>query len=774
MNPRSPVAAEPWSVRLGGEGLALLAQSVLALRSTADLGIAVAIAGDCAVHALEAADFRLLSVDPRSGALRVFEAAGVRMPYLAEPGGAIEWVLRQEKPLFDDGLAPDAPARESLLWTRPPRAMATVPLQSRSTAYGLLLVAFDQPHRFASDQRLFLQTLGDALALLLEREELRRQLDEARSRSIELEARLSSDEETAAGLVTAVAQEMQAPVSSIQAYAEGLSGALDNPVAQRERFVATIEDESRRLARLLQDILELARIELGARPLHVLPVDLAEVWTEAAATLRRAAERRQVRLELQIATPLTAEADPDLMRQLAVNLTDHAVRHAPEGTRVRVAARLEGEEWTGEVSDSGPGVAPGQLDHVFDRFSRVRLSPDGRHDGAGLGLAIARGIVELHGGRIGADSEPTGGCRLHFRLPRRQAASPRARRVARQVLERPELRQLLAATAETVSAMMDAEITSLMMVDPEHGDLVVTESVGLDEPESAGRRVPLRAGVAGTVAAMGQAVRVENIETDRRFRRLNHPQYSTKSLLCVPLRVEGEVLGVVNVSNKKSRDPFSEDDLAVLAALVERVGGVIERAYAYPDGGVTVEEALSALRSLTAMRRERGLGGPRIVRWTRAVAQALRLSPGEVDLLGYVASIHDVGMTRIESLLLPETPERIDTEFHHALMQHPEAGVEVLRPLEYQGAVRDVILAHHEWWDGSGYPRGLRAEEIPLGARILAVVDAYESMTAGRPHRAAVSREEALAELRRQSGRQFDPDVVEALTAVLERERSSW
>ena len=76
--------------------------------------------------------------------------------------------------------------------------------------------------------------------------------------------------------------------------------------------------------------------------------------------------------------------------------------------------------------------------------------------------------------------------------------------------------------------------------------------------------------------------------------------------------------------------------------------------------------------------------------------------------------------------------------------------------------MREVILAHHERWDGSGYPRGLAGEEIPLGSRILAVVDAYESMTRGRPYRPPRPVEEAIAELRREAGRQFDPEVVEA------------
>lgn len=312
-----------------------------------------------------------------------------------------------------------------------------------------------------------------------------------------------------------------------------------------------------------------------------------------------------------------------------------------------------------------------------------------------------------------------------------------------------------------------------MLVHPENGDLFIAAATGLDMEQVSGRRVPLRAGVAGTVAAWGKAVRVENIETDRRFRRLNHPQYSSKSLLCVPLRVEGEVLGVLNVSNRRTREAFSEDDLSVLVALLERIGSVVERGCAYPDGQRAVEEALDAVESVTALRRQGGLGGPRLVRWARAVAQVLRVPPGDVDVLGYVTSVHDVGMTRLAGML-PGAGQPLDENERNLLMQHPEVGVEVIRPLEYQGTVRDVILAHHEWWDGSGYPRGIKGEEIPVAARILSVVDAYESMTAGRPHRPSLPHEEAVAELRRCSGRQFDPDVVEVFIELLERERRPW
>ncbi len=168
---------------------------------------------------------------------------------------------------------------------------------------------------------------------------------------------------------------------------------------------------------------------------------------------------------------------------------------------------------------------------------------------------------------------------------------------------------------------------------------------------------------------------------------------------------------------------------------------------------------------MTQLKREFALGGRRYVKRSRALARLLHLTPAEIDVIGYVASIHDLGMVRFG----PETAHanHLDDEQRRAVRSHPEVSVEILRPLEYLGLVRELILAHHERWDGAGYPHGLKAEHIPMGARILAVVDAWESMTTSHPWRAAVPNDEAIAELRRESGRQFDGEVVEAFVRML-------
>jgi HD-GYP domain-containing protein (c-di-GMP phosphodiesterase class II) len=155
------------------------------------------------------------------------------------------------------------------------------------------------------------------------------------------------------------------------------------------------------------------------------------------------------------------------------------------------------------------------------------------------------------------------------------------------------------------------------------------------------------------------------------------------------------------------------------------------------------------------------------VRLARALARALDLGESEVGVISFAASVHDAGMTRIGERLTASAgaPDEAGRE----ALRHPaEAGAQRLGPVDTVSVARDVVLTHHEWWDGSGYPRGLAGEEIPVGGRILAVVDAWESMTVGRAHKAARSREEALAELRRLRGSQFDPRVVDVFESVLD------
>ncbi len=151
------------------------------------------------------------------------------------------------------------------------------------------------------------------------------------------------------------------------------------------------------------------------------------------------------------------------------------------------------------------------------------------------------------------------------------------------------------------------------------------------------------------------------------------------------------------------------------------------------------------------------------------LALGLGLSEPEIERIRVASLLHDLGKLAIPEEILTKPGELNDPEWR-IVSEHPKIGQVIL---EQAGALRDaatIVLHHHEWFDGRGYPHGLSGEEIPVGARIVAVADAYEAMVAGRPYRAAVTHEAALQELRRHAGLQFDPDLVERF-AVLFPER---
>jgi HD-GYP domain-containing protein (c-di-GMP phosphodiesterase class II)/signal transduction histidine kinase len=757
------------------ETLTLLAEAVLALRATSELAVSWDLAKQHLREALSADHACLLRVDRRSGALFLYEESGVETPYLAEHGGPVEWVMRNDRARFDETFDCETPC-ETLLWHVPPVSLATLPLVAGSTAYGFLLVGFNQLHTFLPQERLLLQTMGDALALALERAHLRRALEDERAQVSGLERRLATSQDFSSGLLNLVATELRSPLASVKAYSESLERVADNARATRAHFLGVINEECDRMASLLGDVNDLSRIEGGECTLRLSAVTLRELGNSVLEPLAAAAGLQGVTLSLN-ADAGRVEVDADLIRRGIGNLVANAIEFSPEGGTVQLTLSGRTDEWTCVVEDDGPPLPNQDLASVFEHFHRARREtasgPGASARGVGatrLGLAIARGIVELHAGRLWVEQPPAGpdgetpGPRFCFSAPVRQTASARARRVARQALGRPDLQPLFDAIVEMVAVTLETTLVSLVVVDPDRGDLFVAASTGHDGGVN-GRRTSMRSGVAGAVAAWGHPILVQDIETDRRFRRLNHPQYNTKSLLSVPLRVEGEVIGVVNANNKQNGEPFDEDDLALLVMFAERVGSAVERACAYPDSERVVDDALVAVRAMTQLKREFALGGRRYVKRSRALARRLNLNPAEIDVIGYVASIHDLGMVRFG----PETAhaKQLDEQQRRAMRAHPEVSVEILRPLEYLGLVREIILSHHEHWDGSGYPQGLHGDQIPVGSRILAVVDAWESMTTVRPWRPALSNEQAVAEMRGESGKQFDPEVLEAFVQLL-------
>lgn len=221
--------------------------------------------------------------------------------------------------------------------------------------------------------------------------------------------------------VANVSHELKTPLTSMTGFAEAIADR-DLPAERRREFAGRILANAGRMRRLVDDLLDLSRVESGSwepSPEALAPGDVARIVWSSLAPLP---ERRQVRLRVD-AGGLRVSADRDALRQILRNLFDNALRYAPEGTEVRMRARPADEGRVRlEVSDAGPGIATEHLSRVFERFFRVDPARSREDGGTGLGLSIVKHLVLAHGGEVGADSELGRGTTLWFTLPATEAS----------------------------------------------------------------------------------------------------------------------------------------------------------------------------------------------------------------------------------------------------------------------------------------------------------------------------------------------------------------
>jgi len=157
----------------------------------------------------------------------------------------------------------------------------------------------------------------------------------------------------------------------------------------------------------------------------------------------------------------------------------------------------------------------------------------------------------------------------------------------------------------------------------------------------------------------------------------------------------------------------------------------------------------------------------RIKEMALELGKSIKLRPSEIDELSLLATIHDIGKVAILDVILNKK-ENLSKREWDIIKRHPEIGYRIAVSSKQLSSIAEYILTGHEWWDGNGYPQGLKGENIPVLSRIIAIVDAYEVMITGRPYKKAISKEEAIAELKKCSGTQFDPELVKRFVKILE------
>lgn len=233
---------------------------------------------------------------------------------------------------------------------------------------------------------------------------------------------LRAQEQMRRELLANISHELATPLTSIQGYTEALLDGVIHDNKAREETTRLIARQSARLRRLVDQLRQVALFEGGAGALSRAPIDLGALIDETLASLAPEGERQQVTLAAVIAPNLPAVlADADRVTEILLNLLDNALRYTPPGGNVTVTveqtASPHGPMAQIAVADSGPGVAPADRDHIFERFTRLDASRSAATGGSGLGLAIVKALVEAHGGATTINEAPGGGARFTFTLP---------------------------------------------------------------------------------------------------------------------------------------------------------------------------------------------------------------------------------------------------------------------------------------------------------------------------------------------------------------------
>jgi putative nucleotidyltransferase with HDIG domain len=246
------------------------------------------------------------------------------------------------------------------------------------------------------------------------------------------------------------------------------------------------------------------------------------------------------------------------------------------------------------------------------------------------------------------------------------------------------------------------------------------------------------------------------------------PYQTLGPVVIVPVRSEQGVIGTLGLGRVRAPGsrPFTEPDVRLLEGIAEIGGTAIRRARLFQTLEQSYMQMVLALaRTMDARDTYTAGHSERIADMAEIVARALGYGEDEVQEVRWGALLHDIGKIGVPDEILRKPGPLTEAE-EIVMRQHPIVGEGILAPTERMRGVATIVRHHQERWDGSGYPDGIRGEEIPVGARILAVVDAYSAITDDRPYKKARSHEEAMQELRRGAGTRYDPRIVDEFCQV--------
>ena len=324
-----------------------------------------------------------------------------------------------------------------------------------------------------------------------------------------------------------------------------------------------------------------------------------------------------------------------------------------------------------------------------------------------------------------------------------------------------------------VNKAIKAEAQSIWLVDEEAGIIKCRFARGASAEALKGVTVPLNApSIVGTSVSKQESIIIKDVQNDPRHARSVDEKtgFITRSLMTVPLVLEDKSIGAVQAVNKRDGQLFNKDDLDLFRSIADSAALAVNNAQLVADLQHSYDLTLDALSAALDLRdRETEGHSRRVVEYTSCLAEKIGLDKETIKSIRRGALIHDIGKIGVPDAVLHK-PGLLDVEERIVIERHPQAGYNMLAGIPYLRQEIQIVICHQEKWDGTGYPYGLRGEEIPIGARLFSIADTFDALTSDRPYRQGSSYETTRRIIEEEAGRQFDPQAVAAFLAVPEDE----
>jgi putative nucleotidyltransferase with HDIG domain len=323
---------------------------------------------------------------------------------------------------------------------------------------------------------------------------------------------------------------------------------------------------------------------------------------------------------------------------------------------------------------------------------------------------------------------------------------------------------LLEQIIEMTQKALKASAASILLFKDNEQELFFEAASGPVGKELKSVKVDTKYSIAGQVIRTGKPLIVNDVRRNLNFHgRIDETTgFITKSLLCVPLTTHQKTIGVLEVLNKPDGTDFDESDIRVLVPVGVTAAMAIENTRlhqtivdAYKNTLITMVGVIDAKDPYTRGHSQR------VMELTLLAASSISLPSEEMETIQYASILHDIGKIVIDGQILHK-PEQLNSSEWNIMREHPVIGANLLKKIPFLEKASKIVLHHHERYDGSGYPAGLKGEDIPLESRLISVADAFDAMTTNRSYRSAFTIEQAIDELKKDIGTHFCPVAVNA------------